>query len=306
MCICSDQILINDTIYLDPEASVKFYKQLGMSVLQEFRFPDFKLDLYFLAYDNQGSVSQGRHMSDREGVIELSYSYDVERIHNGNTDPKGFGHICVSVYDLESACDRLSKAGFHHQQSQHGFTYVLDPDEYWVKLISQNDAVTNPEPKTTNIEKYRFNHTMLRVKDKNASLEYYQNVFGMTLHHTHHNLDQNYESFFLGYCKPKLGKEVSEPNPDPLQETLLELVYIPGSEEHVQYHNGNTDPEGFGHICVSVDDIQEACKRFEEKGVRWHKRLEDGPFRIAFIQDPDDYWIEIIQNESYKPAGHNM
>lgn len=40
----------------------------------------------------------------------------------------------------------------------------------------------------------------------------------------------------------------------------------------------------FGHICVSVDDLDAACKRFEEKGVTWKKRLTDGRMKnVAFI-----------------------
>ncbi len=62
------------------------------------------------------------------------------------------------------------------------------------------------------------------------------------------------------------------------------------------YHNGNTDPPGFGHICVSVPDIQAACERFEALGVDFQKRLTDGRMKnIAFIKDPDAYWVEIIQ-----------
>lgn len=45
---------------------------------------------------------------------------------------------------------------------------------------------------------------------------------------------------------------------------------------------------GFGHICVSVDDLDAACKRFEEKGVSWKKRLTDGRMKnVAFVLDPD-------------------
>ena len=60
--------------------------------------------------------------------------------------------------------------------------------------------------------------------------------------------------------------------------------------------NGNSDPgRGFGHICVSVDNIQAACKRIEEAGYPFQKKLTDGRMRqIAFAKDPDGYWVEII------------
>lgn len=50
----------------------------------------------------------------------------------------------------------------------------------------------------------------------------------------------------------------------------------------------------FGHICVAVDDLDAACARFEEKKVNWKKRLTDGRMKnIAFVLDPDGYWIEV-------------
>ena len=61
------------------------------------------------------------------------------------------------------------------------------------------------------------------------------------------------------------------------------------------YSNGNKEPgRGFGHIAVVVDDIQKACERFEELQVKFIKRLQDGKMKhIAFIADPDDYWVEV-------------
>lgn len=45
-----------------------------------------------------------------------------------------------------------------------------------------------------------------------------------------------------------------------------------------------TDPTQVGHICVSVDDLDAACKRFEDKNVAWKKRLTDGRMKnVAFI-----------------------
>lgn len=52
---------------------------------------------------------------------------------------------------------------------------------------------------------------------------------------------------------------------------------------------------------ISVDDLNAACDRFEGLNVNWKKRLTDGRMRnVAFILDPDNYWIEVIQNETLK------
>ena len=47
----------------------------------------------------------------------------------------------------------------------------------------------------------------------------------------------------------------------------------------------------FGHIAVSVDDVQAECDRLEKLGVEFKKRPQDGKMKhIAFIYDPDRYW----------------
>lgn len=69
----------------------------------------------------------------------------------------------------------------------------------------------------------------------------------------------------------------------------LELTWNWGTEapdsDFKGYANGNSDPgRGFGHICVAVDNLEEACARFEELGVRFIKKLTDGRMKtIAFI-----------------------
>nr|CAG8525556.1 5132_t:CDS:2 [Entrophospora candida] len=81
------------------------------------------------------------------------------------------------------------------------------------------------------------------------------------------------------------------------REGVLEFTHNWGTENNPNqsYHNGNTEPRGFGHIAICVDNIEAACKRFEELGVKFSKKLTDGTMKnIAFINDPDGYWIEII------------
>ncbi|KOS13080.1 glyoxalase i [Malassezia pachydermatis] len=138
---------------------------------------------------------------------------------------------------------------------------------------------------------YRFNHTMYRIKDPKASLEFYQDVLGMEL------IDkmqmEEFTLYFLGY-QHQHGVSRSK------REGLLELTHNHGSENdpNVSYHTGNSEPRGYGHICVSVANIEEACARFEKLGVKFQKRLTDGKMKnIAFILDPDGYWVEIIQQE---------
>ncbi|KAE8453333.1 hypothetical protein EG329_011401 [Mollisiaceae sp. DMI_Dod_QoI] len=300
----------------DPKESVKFYELLGMKMIRKIEQPEAKFDLYFMGYDSPKAVSHGNHFSDREGLIELTHNYGTEKdpnykITTGNAEPyKGFGHTCISVDHIQAACQRIEDAGYKFQKKltdgrMRHIAFALDPDGYWVEIISQNPIEKTENITTTDLSTYRMNHTMIRVKDHEKSLKFYQDVFGMTLMRTSENKDAKFNLYFLGYPggKGKPTESVNGVNPTADREGLLELTWNYGTESdpNFKYHNGNDEPQGFGHICVSVDDLDSACKRFEDQGVNWKKRLTDGRMKnVAFVLDPDNYWIEVIQNEKLK------
>ena len=120
---------------------------------------------------------------------------------------------------------------------------------------------------------------------------------GMTLMRTSENVAAGFNLYFLGYgSKPTFSSSSNGVNPTAFKEGLLELTWNYGTEKDTafKYHNGNDEPQGFGHIAISVDDLDQACERFEGKGVNWKKRLTDGRMKnVAFVLDPDGYWIEV-------------
>jgi len=146
-----------------------------------------------------------------------------------------------------------------------------------------------------------FNHTMLRVKDPQASLDFYTRVLGFTLVRKVDHAEAAFSLYFLVLTENADPIPASEPARRQWlarQSGVLELTHNHGSETEpgAVYHDGNSAPRGFGHICISVPDVVAACARFEQLGVSFQKRLSDGRMReIAFIKDPDGYWIEIIQ-----------
>jgi lactoylglutathione lyase len=109
----------------------------------------------------------------------------------------------------------------------------------------------------------------------------------------------------MAALSPEQVKTISTDNDERIKQTfampaMLELTHNWGDEDNdeVSYHNGNSDPRGFGHIGFAVPDIDAACERFESFGVPFVKKPNDGKMKgIAFIQDPDGYWIEIFTPE---------
>ncbi|WP_426199180.1 lactoylglutathione lyase [Pseudomonas sp. DC3200b2] len=168
---------------------------------------------------------------------------------------------------------------------------------------SQLDAVAgvtaSPDSAT---QGFVFNHTMLRVKDITRSLDFYTRVLGFSLIEKRDFPEAQFSLYFLA-----LVDRANIPDDDAERHRwmksipgVLELTHNHGTESDADfaYHNGNSDPRGFGHICVSVPDIHSACERFEALGVDFQKRLTDGRMKsLAFIKDPDGYWVEIIQPE---------
>ncbi|AGH95899.1 lactoylglutathione lyase [Pseudobdellovibrio exovorus] len=148
---------------------------------------------------------------------------------------------------------------------------------------------------------YVFNHTMLRVRDPKVSLDFYNRILGMSLIRKIDFPDWKFSLYFLAYLPEgtKLPEgDVERARYTNSRESVLELTHNWGTEDQPEtpYHNGNTEPRGFGHICVSVPDIKTACERFESLNVPFQKRLGEGGMKnIAFIKDPDNYWVEIVQ-----------
>jgi len=149
---------------------------------------------------------------------------------------------------------------------------------------------------------YVLNQTMLRIKDPARSIPFYEDVLGMTLLDRFDFPEMSFSLYFLGYPEEPVPEDRAERVGWIFgQRALIELTHNHGSEDDddVSYHDGNSDPRGFGHIGVSVPDVQAACDRFETLGVEFVKRPDDGSMKgIAFVRDPDGYWIEILSPAS--------
>lgn len=126
----------------------------------------------------------------------------------------------------------------------------------------------------------RLLHTMLRVGNLDSSIAFYTEVLGMQLLRRHEYPEGKFTLAFLGY-----GPESDQ--------TVIELTYNWGVES---YELGSA----FGHLAIGVDDIYATCDAVKARGgkvVREPGPMKHGSTVIAFIEDPDGYKIEFIQEK---------
>lgn len=154
-----------------------------------------------------------------------------------------------------------------------------------------------------------FNHSMLRVKDPQVALDFYTRVMGMRLLRKLDFPEMKFSLYFLH--RPVEGESAPEDAGERTawtfsQRGILELTHNWGTEDQpdFKYHDGNAQPQGFGHICFSVPDLDAATDWFDENMVAFVKRPDQGKMKdVAFIKDPDGYWIEIVEAARLKGLG---
>lgn len=156
---------------------------------------------------------------------------------------------------------------------------------------------------------FRLNHTMLRVKDPEKSLAFYTGIFGMRVMRRLDFEEMGFSLYFLARLDDDeaIPDEVGERTVWTFQQRgLLELTHNWGSEDRddFAYHDGNAEPQGFGHICFSVPDLDAAIAWFDSNDVGYVKRPEQGKMKdVAFVKDVDGYWVEIVQASRMVNAG---
>ncbi|XP_064622399.1 lactoylglutathione lyase-like [Lineus longissimus] len=168
--------------------------------------------------------------------------------------------------------------------------------------ISHEEAKASCAEPDASTKEFIFQQTMFRIKDPKKSLDFYTRVLGMRLLKKVDFPDMKFSLFFMGFVD---ANEMPTDHDECIkwlfqQKATLELTHNWGTEtdEKFKCHSGNIEPKGFGHIGLSVPDVDAACKRFEALGVEFIKKPEDGKMKgLAFIKDPDGYWIEILNPE---------
>lgn len=125
----------------------------------------------------------------------------------------------------------------------------------------------------------RMLHVMIRVSDLERSVDFYTKILDMKVLKRKDFKEGEFTLVFLGYD--------NESN-----ATVLELTYNWSIKE---YDMGNA----FGHIAIGVEDVYEICEEIKKNGgkvVRESGSMKHGSTVLAFIEDPDGYKIELLQD----------
>lgn len=138
-------------------------------------------------------------------------------------------------------------------------------------------SATSDEP-IESAASFRFLHCMIRVRDLDASIDFYTHHLGMKLLRRKDYPNGEFTLAFIGY-----GGESDH--------TVIELTYNWGQQEPYQLGTG------FGHLAIGVPDIYGLCEKLTAAGVKVPRPpgpMKHGGSVIAFIEDPDGYRIELI------------
>jgi lactoylglutathione lyase len=126
---------------------------------------------------------------------------------------------------------------------------------------------------------------MVRVKDLDASLDFYCNKLGLTEVRRMENDKGRFTLVFL--AAPQDAEQAKE-----TQAPLVELTYNWDPED---YDGGRN----FGHLAYRVDDIYGLCQHLMDKGVTINRPPRDG--RMAFVRSPDGISVELLQEGDAQP-----
>ena len=125
----------------------------------------------------------------------------------------------------------------------------------------------------------RYLHTMVRVKDLDASLDFYCNKLGMTETRRIENEKGRFTLVFLAASDDVAAAKASA-------TPTIELTYNWDTENY-------TGGRNFGHLAYEVDDIYALCQSLMESGIIINRPPRDG--HMAFVRSPDGISFELLQ-----------
>ncbi len=136
----------------------------------------------------------------------------------------------------------------------------------------------------------RYLHTMLRVRNLDAALDFYCRKLG--LQEVRRRVDEKGRYTLVFLAGPEDATLVAESKRKGRDAPLVELTYNWDSEDY-------GEARYFGHLAFEVDDIYELCEKLMKAGVVINRPPRDGV--MAFVRSPDKHSIELLQKGERRP-----
>jgi len=137
----------------------------------------------------------------------------------------------------------------------------------------------------------RFLHTMLRVRNLDAAMEFYGKLLG--LQEVRRRVDEKNRYTLVFLAAPDDAPAATEALKAGRRDApVVELTYNWDTEDY-------GEARFFGHLAYEVDDIYETCDRLMKAGVTINRPPRDGV--MAFVRSPDKHSIELLQKGAAKP-----
>ena len=136
----------------------------------------------------------------------------------------------------------------------------------------------------------RFLHTMLRVRNLDAAMEFYGKLLGLVEVRRRVDDKNRYTLVFL--AAPEDEGRAEESKRTGRDAPLVELTYNWDSEDY-------GEARYFGHLAFEVEDIYALCEKLMQAGVTINRPPRDGT--MAFVRSPDKHSIELLQKGNALP-----
>jgi lactoylglutathione lyase len=205
-------------------------------------------------------------MGDDEAMLELTSNEGQDEVEIGDA----WGHVAVRVRDLEAAYEGLMDGGvedYRDPESCGGrYAFVTDPDGHEIELVERSQG-----------SPWSLDHTMIRVEDADAALGYWVRKFGYEA--VRRWEADTFANFFV------------EPGDAPEEAMSLELTY---NYDGRSYTHG----DGWGHLCVRVDDLQDDWERLTLREVPEERDPADCDGMYAFAEDLEGHEIELLERDA--------
>jgi lactoylglutathione lyase len=136
-------------------------------------------------------------------------------------------------------------------------------------MAAETEAVQRPR---------RLRHTALKVRDLEASIDFYSRLLGMTVTRRRDSIPHNHLAAYVAYG-------------DEADHHALELVQ--DKDPPAEFVLGNL----YWHINFSVPDLMKLCEQLKREGFEFSQEptpmSADDRYHIAFVRDPDGYEVEL-------------